>query len=150
MVENPQYILEQRRIRAIVPRIVEFTCLGILFYIGVVANLLLLSFEESTNDLIKLISLILLLILAAVGIAISVHRSSQKYVFYANRLEFGPRGIFLKDVTKVQYKENIWDKTFHTYSIELTPYFVLRYLPIEKNITNYLNQMIAYNRRGTG
>src|SRR3989344_5292487 len=118
MVENPQYILEQRRIRAIVPRIVEFTCLGILFYIGVVANLSLLSFEESTNNLIKLISLILLLILAAVGIGINVRRSSQKYLFYTNRLEFCPKGIFLKDVANIQYKENIWDRTFHTYSIE--------------------------------
>lgn len=147
MVENPQYILEQRRIRAIVPRIVEFTCLGILFYAGVVANLLLLSFEESTNDLIKLISLILLLILAAIGVGINVRRSSQKYLFYANRLEFGPKGIFLKDATDIKQKENFWDRTFHTYSIELAPYFVLRCLPIEKNVTNYLNQLIAYNRR---
>ncbi len=147
MVENPQYILEQKKIRAIVPRIVEFIFLGTLFYVGVFANLQLLSFEESTNDLIQLISLILLLILAAMGIGINVRRSSQKYLFYANRLEFGPKGIFLKDVANIQYKENIWDRTFHTYSIELTPYFVLRYLPIEKNVTNYLNQLIACNRR---
>ncbi len=147
MAENPPYILEQRRIRAIVPRIVEFTCLGILFYVGVIANLLLLSFEESTNDLIKLISLIILLTLTAAGIGINVHRSSQKYLFYANRLEFGTTGIFLKDVADIKQKENFWDKTFHTYSLELTPYFVLRYLPVEKNITNYLNQLVAYNRR---
>ena len=67
-IEKPAYILTQVKKRLLIPKIITFLVLGIVFYLGVLLNITLLNLSGSTETMAKLIALIVLLLIIAFGI----------------------------------------------------------------------------------
>jgi len=145
--EQPQYILPQKRSRSLIPKIIILAVLGIIFYLGVLLNVILLDLTASQETNIKLTSLIILIVLIGLGIYLAIRRSKIKYIFYRDRLIFGKEEIFYHEILNTKIKKDIFDILFHTYGINLGHDFHLRHIPDEINLENYLNQLIAYTRR---
>jgi len=143
-IEQPIYVLPQNKKRAIIPKIIIFIVLGIIFYLGVLLNVSLLELSASTKSLIKLITLILLLLIIVLGIYLTFHRANQPYKFYRNKIYFNKKEIYYTLIINTNPKQDFWDKLFKTYTISLNKKFFLRNIPQTIQINNYLNQLINY------
>jgi len=145
--EQPQYILSQKKSRAIIPKIMVLSILGIIFYLGVLLNIALLDLTESQEITIKLTSLIILIAIIGLGIYLAIRRSKLQYLFYRDRLILGKEEISYSEILNTKIKKDFFDIFFHTYGIDLGHDFHLRHIPEEINLENYLNQLIAYTKR---
>ena len=145
--EQPQYILSQKKSRAIIPKIIVLSILGIIFYLGVLLNIALLDLTESQEATIKLISLIILIAIISLGIYLAIRRSKLQYLFYHDRLILGKEEISYSEILNTKLKKDFFDIFFHTYGIDLVPEFHLWHISEDINIENYLNQLIAYAKR---
>ncbi|MBT4804978.1 hypothetical protein HON71_02295 [Candidatus Woesearchaeota archaeon] len=143
-IEQPIYVLPQNKKRAIIPKIIIFIVLGIIFYLGVLLNVSLLELDASTESIAKLTSLILLLLIILLGTYLTFHKAMQPYKFYRNRIYFNKKEIKYTLITNTNLKQDFWDKMFKTYSIGLSKKFFLRNIPQTIQINNYLNQLINY------
>ncbi|MBT6774317.1 hypothetical protein HOA91_03010 [Candidatus Woesearchaeota archaeon] len=143
-IEQPIYVLPQNKKRALIPKIIIFIILGIIFYLGVLLNVSLLELSASTESIIKLITLILLLLIIVLGIYLTFHRANQPYKFYRNRIYFNKKEIYYTLIINTNPKQDFWDKLFKTYTISLSKKFFLRNIPQTIQINNYLNQLINY------
>ncbi|MDP3989676.1 MAG: hypothetical protein Q8Q01_00545 [archaeon] len=145
--EQPQYVLPQKKSRALIPKFIILAVLGVIFYLGVLLNVVLLDLTASQETTIKLTSLIILIILIGLGIYLAIRRSKLQYIFYRDRLIFGKEEMFYHEILNTKIKKDIFDVLFHTYGINLGHDFHLRHIHDEINLENYLNQLIAYTRR---
>lgn len=144
--EQPQYILSQKKSRAIIPKIIVLLILGLIFYLGILLNVALLDLTGSEETTIKLISLIILIMIVGLGIYLAIRRSKLQYFFYRNRLIFGKEEIFYHEILNTKINKDFFDFFFHTYGINLGHNFHLRHIPEEINLENYLNKLIAYTK----
>ncbi|MBR9683534.1 hypothetical protein GOV03_03260 [Candidatus Woesearchaeota archaeon] len=143
---QPTYILPQKKARLILPKIISFLFLGIIFYLGVLLNLSLLNITTSTEKTIKLISIILLSIIVIFGFIFNLVKSKQKYFFYQNRILFGKKQILLREITDIKNKQNFLDKIFKTHSLILNQKFKINHIPQQINLQNYLQKLITYSK----
>lgn len=144
--EQPVYILPQRKGRALIPKIISFSALGVLFYAGILLNLYLLKISAETELIVKLASLAFLALIVVVGIIISF-RKAAAYQFYRDRIKHHRKQIYYREIVHTQPKQDFLDKLFKTYSISLSKKFVLRNLSQQTQISNYLQQLTSYAHR---
>ncbi len=145
--EQPVYLLEQSKKRAIVPKVIILIVLGIIFYFGILLNIALLEMSASTETLIRISALIILFILITVGIYLSYRRSVQQYKFFREGITFINKKINYVDIKNTTPKQNLLDKLFHTYQIKLGDNFFLRHIPNDIQVENYLQQLVAYAQK---
>jgi hypothetical protein len=145
--EKPIYVLPQVIKRALIPKIIIFFLLGIIFYLGILLNVSLIGFKPSTASLVRLVALTILLVIIIVGILLAVKRSRQKYLFYKNRISFGKKDIIYQNITNISPKQNFLDKMFKTVTINLGSEFHLKHIHQSLNIDNYLKQLMSYTRK---
>ena len=67
-IEQPLYTLNQNKARAIIPKIITYIFLGIIFYAGILLNLSLLNLSSGEETIVKIISSIILLSVIVLGI----------------------------------------------------------------------------------
>ena len=146
-VEQPIYALAQNKKRALIPKVVSLLGLGIIFYLGILLNISLLDLKAGEETLIKVIALIILLAVLALGIYISFHRANQNYKFYKNRISFLKQQINYLNIINTKPHSDFIDKMFKTYTINLGNKFFLRNIPKTVQIENYLQQLVAYSRK---
>jgi len=146
-VEQPIYALAQNKKRALIPKVVSLLGLGIIFYLGILLNISLLDLKAGEETLIKVIALIILLAVLALGIYISFHRANQNYKFYKNRISFLKQQINYLNIINTKPHSDFIDKMFKTYTINLGNKFFLRNIPNTVQIENYLQQLVAYSRK---
>lgn len=144
--EQPVYILPQRKARALIPKITSFLALGALFYAGILLNLYLLEISSETESITKIVSLAFLGLIIIISIIISI-RKTASYQFYHDRIKLRKKQIYYRDILHTNPKQGILDKIFKTYSINLNTKFVLRNIPNNIQISNYLQQLINYAHR---
>jgi len=145
--EKPVYILHQSTKRAIIPKAISLLALGILFYLGILINLSLLELSAAEETSVKTVSLMILLLVIAVGIFVAFHRAHLPYLFYRNRIRFNKRNIYYLNITESHSKKDLWDKLFRTHSLNLGVDFHIRNIPRATQLHDYLQQMIAYAQR---
>jgi len=148
--EPPIYVLPKNRFRAIIPQAIILMILGVIFYFGVLLNISLLRLNNTEEDIVKLLTLILLLFLIILGIFLSWHRAKHSYIFYRQLILVHQKEIFYQNIILGQARQDIWDKLFHTYSLSLGNNIFLRNIPQEVDIANYLRQLVGYNQRKSG
>ena len=146
-VEQPIYVLPQVKTRALVPKIVTLLVLGAIFYLGVLLNLSLLDITENAASIINLISLIILLCVIALGIFLSFHRAEMSYRFYRKGLSQGKKSINYINIINTNPKQDLLDKIFKTYSINLGDGFYLRHISQSVQIEGYLQKLINYSKQ---
>ena len=165
--EQPLYILPQQKTRTIIPKLFAFLFLGIIFYFGVLLNISLLTLSLSTENTIKLISLIILSLVVILGIIFNIRKSKQKYFFYKNKITFRKKEILIPQITDIKSKQDFLDKIFKTYSLNLDrtcqepevlehtgvpkehPVFNIKNIPQQTQLRGYIQKLITYSRSQT-
>ncbi|MDP3733678.1 MAG: hypothetical protein Q8R37_00450 [Nanoarchaeota archaeon] len=145
--EQPIYILNQHKPRAIIPKILSLLVLSIIFYSGLVLNLSLVNIAESTETTIKTVSVLVLLVIVILGIIMAVMKAAKPYLFYNNRISWNNKELYYNAITNTIPQKNFVDTIFKTYSITAGEKFQLQHIPDQLNLQNYLQQLITYNRQ---
>ncbi|MBS3123497.1 hypothetical protein J4437_02560 [Candidatus Woesearchaeota archaeon] len=145
--EKPQYVLNQSMMRALLPKLFSLLVLSLIFYGGILLNLELLSLSSDIVSSIKLISIIVLVFLVFFWFFLSWRQARASYLFFNNRISFRNKTINYVNILSSSSSQNILDKLFKTYSLNLGNGFVVKHISQEQQIESYVNQMIQFNRR---
>ncbi len=146
-IEPPIYILPQNKLRALAPKFITFLILGLIFYLGIWLNLSLMELTSSIEELIQTISLILLLSIIILGIYLAIHRANQSYKFYRHRLWIHKKELYYLNIITITTQQDLWDKIFKTYSVNLGNQFYLRHISNSTQISGYLQQLVDYAKQ---
>lgn len=142
--EQPTYVLPQNKKRAFIPKIFSLIVLGIIFYLGILLNVSLLELNASQETITRIVSLVLVLAIMVLGVSLAFHRSQQKYYFYRNRIVFIKKTVYYINILNTSQKQDILDKIFKSYSVNLGNGFFLKHIDQQIQLGNYLQQMINY------
>jgi hypothetical protein len=142
--EQPIYVLSQKKSRALIPKMLSLLGLGIVFYLGILLNLSLLNLRAGEESIVKLIGLGVVFAIVILGAYLAIHHVKLSFKFYNNRIMQGKKKIMYVEIINTKMKQNILDKIFKTYSIELGKNFYVRHIPTSIDIENYLQQLIQY------
>ncbi len=145
--ELPIYVLKQLKVRAIIPKVLSLLVLGAIFYLGILLNLYLLELTAPQEEIIRLVSLILLFSIIALGLYFTIHKANQPYKFYNSRIEQNKKVIYYLNIANTAPHQDPLDRIFKTYSIKLSDDFFLRNIPEQVQMQNYLQQLIDYARK---
>jgi hypothetical protein len=149
-VQKPIYILPQLKARVIIPKIVTFFALGVIFYLGILLNISLLDLSADQQTIAKLGSLAILVIVIVVGIIMAVSYAGTRYFFYPDRIVFNKKLIALHEISNTTPQRDFFDKIFKTYSINLGKHFIIKHISNKVQIEQYLKQLIAYSNHQFG
>jgi hypothetical protein len=144
---EPLYNLKENLKRALIPKIITYIVLGVIFYLGVMLNIYLLELPGNDETVVNIISLVIITILIVVGIFNTWRKSSQDYVFYQNKIVKGNNELTYLDIVNTEKKKDFIDKIMGTYHINLTNNFKIEYIKDEIEIGDYLQQLITFNSR---
>ncbi len=147
--EQPLYVLQQIKKRALIPKIISLVVLSVIFYLGVLLNVSLLKLSGTEETVIRLVALILLLSVVAVGIYISFHQANQPYKFYKSGVLIRGKIVSYGQIVNTESKIEMLDKIFKTYSINLGNGKFIRNVSQEVQIKNYLDKLINYAKQQT-
>src|SRR3990167_274324 len=125
MGEKPQYELSQVKKRVLVPKLILLILLGFVFYVGILLNVVLLDLSAQEETTVQLMSLALIGLLILVGLGLSIVRSHQKYQFFRDRVVFGSRVFYYKDITEPVLVRGLLDTLFKTKKIVLAKGFII-------------------------
>jgi hypothetical protein len=145
--EQPSYVLPQSKKRAATPKMISLIVLGGIFYLGIMLNLALLELDKDTNSLVKLLSLIFLLMMLSLGTFLTIHHANSKYYFYREKIIFNKKEIYYKDIINTEPKRDFFDKLLKSYSINLGHDFVIRHVPNNINMKDYIGRLVSYTRQ---
>ena len=147
MGEKPQYELSQVKKRVLVPKLILLILLGFVFYVGILLNVVLLDLSAQEETTVQLMSLALIGLLILVGLGLSIVRSHQKYQFFRDRVVFGSRVFYYKDITEPVLVRGLLDTLFKTKKIVLAKGFIISNVDEGVGLEKYLNDLAAYAKR---
>ncbi len=147
MLEQPIYVLQQMKRRAVLPKLLSLIILGVVFYLGILLNISLLALSAREETIVKTASLALLLLIIMLGAYLSYRRSGKPYLFYQNKVIAHGKTIHYTAIVNTAPRRDLWDRLFKTYSINLDGGTYLRHLPQAVDIHSYLQQLIAYAQK---
>ncbi len=143
---QPQYQVRQQKMRALLPHALALVALSILFYLGVLLNLALLSIETERQDMVKLGAFVLLAVLVIMGLVVKIQKARKNYLFYPAYLIIGRKEVPYRLMRTTLVRQTIIDKMFHTYSLIIEhatgEKTVLHNLPLAIPLQPYLQQQI--------
>jgi hypothetical protein len=143
-MEEPQYVVHEKKIRAILPKVILLLGLGTLFYLGILLNISLLELDGGQETTIQTAALILVVVIIIIGIYIAFHHSQQPYKFYRTTVLHNKKEIKYVEIGTVAPHQNFFDKLFKTYSIKLGDHFTIHHVSQEIQLQPYLQQLIQY------
>ena len=143
-LENPLYTLHQSTARALAPKIITLIVLGAIFFLAILLNLNLLELGSSQENIAMILSLVLVVLLIALGIFLALHRAHQPYLFYKNKLVRGSNAAYYITITNTKPSRNLFDKIFKTHSLNLGNGMRLHHISDTINISEYVQQLIGY------
>ena len=146
--EKPVYILKKVKTRALIPKIVSLILLGVIFFLGILINISLLQLRADQEGIIKISAIIFLLAIIGLGIFLSLHRASMSYKFYRNRITFGKKIVYYANINVINPKQDTIDKMFNTTTIPITKDFIIKQIPNNVQIINYIKQVVSYAKQG--
>jgi len=118
--------------------------LGVIFYLGILLNLSLLELNAATENTVRLIALIFVVLVVFLGILLSFRHARQQYLFYRTTIKFGQKSITYQEITNTVPKRNLLDYIFGTCAIDVGFGFVFKHVPLSLNLGNYLQQLVIY------
>src|SRR3989344_6723371 len=124
--EQPLYVLPQSLPRTIIPKLSSLIILSATFYLGILINIYLLELDESLKQNIRLISFIIISLIVIIGIISAMVKARKRYYFYRSKISFGKKFILYSDIHNTIPHQDLLDKIFRTYSINLGEKFFLR------------------------
>lgn len=145
--EQPAYVLHQKLSRALTFKIIILIILGTIFYLGILLNLKLLELRANHETIIKLSALGLVSTIIILAIILSLHRARLPYLFYRTNLMFSNKTINYTEISNTIPKKDSLDKIFKTYNIDLGNNFVIKHIPNEINMEQYLKQLIEFSKK---
>ncbi len=149
-IQPPQFVLEQKRSRAMLPKLASYLALGVVFYLLIVLNISYLEVSEEVEELTLFVSLWIIIILIFIGTLESLLASYEKYEFFLDHIERRAKkvknSIQLAEVQPqgITQKRTFWDKLFKTYQLVLSRKFAIRNIPEEKQVQSYVLQLVNY------
>jgi len=144
MTQQPVYSFSQVKVRAIIPKAVVLLFLSIVFYLGILLNLSFLYLRSSEETLIKIVVLIFLLLVIAIGVFMAFRRASAPYIFYQDKIRLHGKEMKYTDIAVVEKKQNFLDKTFKTYSLDLGNKVRMNHISQDLDIKSYLENILRY------
>ena len=129
----------------LVPKFFQMILLCLLFYLGIVINLNLLRVDDETAFLVKIITIVLLVLLAIIQMILYATKL-EKYVFYQDRIVKGKDVAYYRDMATISVKKGFLDKLFNTGTIVVSQGFELKHLSNYMQVYNYLLQLIQRSR----
>ncbi|MFC1728169.1 hypothetical protein ACFLZ7_01745 [Nanoarchaeota archaeon] len=145
--EAPLYVLKPDKARIVIPNGLKLILLAIVFYVGVLINIKLLSLN--IPDYINLLIIIVLVILVLLESILSFVRLSKiQYLFYPNRLEVKgtkQQYVMFTNVPVVKFDQNFFDKLFDTGSVTFGAYKMKAIPNVQQNV-DYLEKLIQSSR----
>ena len=145
-LQEPLYVLKQKKSRAIIPRILSLIVLSVIFYLGILLNISLLRLTAIEETYLKTGTLIFLILIIIIGLFLAFRRAATPYLFYKEEIKFGKGFLNYQQITSTAPRQNLVDKIFKTYSLNLDGKFEISHIPKEVDIKGYIEQMIAYSR----
>lgn len=150
MEEQVLYELPQVVTRVLFPKACLLVVLGILFYVGMLLNLSFLDLRADEETLVNIGSLIIVGVIILSGVFMSYKQAQKKYVFLKDRIILGEKEINYHAITNTMKKQNFWDKLFKTYSIKLGEGFQIKNVSLERDVENYIGQLVEYAKKKEG
>jgi hypothetical protein len=147
--ETPLYVLPQNVPRVLIPKVASLIVLGAIFYSGILLNLSLIRLSAEEQSIANLASLIFLFFIVVLGVYLGYHQSSQPYLFYKDGVAIHKKKINYVSITQVQKKQDLLDKMFKTYHLDLGNKTSLSNIPEGVQADAYLQQIINYSRNFT-
>ncbi len=144
--DTPLYVLPQNKSRILIPKIAYLSILGAIFYSGILLNLSFLQLSQEEQSIVNLISLIFLFFIVILGIYLGYHQSNQPHRFYRDGLMVNKKKIGYASIIMVQKKQNLLDKIFKTYSLDLGDKQFLRNISEGIQADAYLQQLVNYSK----
>ena len=129
------------------PKGVVLVILGTIFYLGILLNISLLNMDAAQETTIKTGSLIFLLTIIVFSMIIAFYRSKIPVFFYRNRLMYKNNVILLTEMSNTAPQQDLPDKLFKTQTFNLGKNFMLRNVPAELQMEQYLQQLKAYAQK---
>lgn len=150
--EKVLYNLPIKKLRYFLPKFFTLIILSGVFYLGIMFNLSMLKIKASLETQIQGISLLIILLLVALGILINLKKSATHYKFYSNRINIKKKqDINYLDIRTMVEKKNLLDKIFSSYTLVVTydsnakkKEIIIGPVSSKVNIKDYINKMIAY------
>ena len=146
---KPAYELSQKLSKILIVKSVTLITLSIIFYVGILLIVSLLSLPANQETWIQFGALILLVLLIGAGIIIDYKKGKKRYLFYAHNVTFDKKSVAYNEISNTEPKEDFLDKTFKTYSIKLNEEITLKNISKELDMQTYLKQLIAYDKKST-
>ncbi|MBI2662334.1 hypothetical protein HYX11_02660 [Candidatus Woesearchaeota archaeon] len=147
--EQPIYLLPLNKKRILIPAAFTILILSIIFYFGILLNISLLELSAQEETITNLISLILLILIIAIGIFNSYIQSNKPITFYKSYLKISKTNLTYNQINTIAKQQNFLDKIFHTYSLKINQKLSLDSIPEEIDLIVYLNQLKDYTLKKT-
>lgn len=147
MEEQLQYQVFPARQRAVIPKVLTLLFLGTIFYLGVLVNISLLSLESQPETIVRWTALAIILLIVAVGIILAQKHATSPYNFYQTYLQINNKMVTYSTILTITTKQDVFDKMFKTYSVNLGQKNFLRHIPQEIQLQPYIKQLVAYAHR---
>ncbi len=145
--EQPIYAVQESKQRTLIPKTLTLLFLAVIFYLGVLVNISLLDLSAGQETTLKTGSLLTLAAIIIIGILLTLRKVRQPYLFYKNRITHGKETVYYLNITNTAATKNFLDRSFKTYSMQLSKTFVLRNVPESIQLSNYIQQLIEYAKK---
>ncbi len=145
--EQPIYAVQESKQRTLIPKVITLLFLAAIFYLGVLVNISLLELSADQETALKTGSLLTLAVIIIVGIILTFIKTRRPYLFYKNRITHGKETIYYFNITNTTATKNFLDRSFKTYSLQLSKTFFFRNIPETIQLSNYIQQLIEYAKK---
>lgn len=148
MEEAPEYIIRPSIGRILVPKVLITLVLAIIFYFGILLNVMLLEIQMPAMVTTLILSVMFLLVIIQ-GLLSYLQTAKIQYFVFRNRIqsnEIKAQYIMFNAVQSIKDNTNIFDKMFGTGTLVLEPGVTLTGIPNFQQTSAYIRQMIQYSR----
>src|SRR3989344_5304537 len=145
--EQPIYLLLLNKKRILIPAAITLIALSAIFYLGILINISLLELSAQEETITKLISLILLILILAIGISNSYLQANKPLPFYKSYLKLKKSNLDYSKINIITMHKNILDKIFHTYTLKINQKQPINDIPEKIDLVPYLNQLKEYAQK---
>lgn len=145
-MEQPQYVLQPKSNRELIPQIFLMIFLGLLLFLGFIFNVKLLSLGLPSYFIYLVAGLITGVILINLML-IYKNILKKSYLFYPDRIEYvgkKPKRISFSQIIGISFKKNSMDRIFNTATIVLEPDFEIKDIENSEQVYFYIQRLVQY------
>ena len=99
---NPQQVLysfKSKKMRILIPKVLQLIILSSLFYFGILVNIGLLKLDAETETMIKSGALLVIALLVLIGFLINFKKAFDAYKYFQHEIKHGHKKIPYSEIT---------------------------------------------------